>query len=329
MWETHEQDVNPIRAEAAGNKANNGDRGALSKMKPSRWIGSLNLHVTLLALLVGAGAVLSSAGLAAAQEAAPEEAAAAPEAELLSAEEIRELVAPVALYPDELLAVVLPATTNPLQIVQAQRYLDKRQTDQSLKPDQAWDPSILALLNYPDVVAKMNDDLEWTENLGTAVIDQQADVMDAIQQIRAEANAAGYLQTNEKQVVVQEKETIVIQSADPEVVYVPTYDPQAVVVQNYAAYPPPVYSNPYPYYYSPAATFFAGAVVGAPSPMPSTGTTTTSTSIPAATAAAIPTSTPATSISAAATPPTTPTMPPTGSPLSRILPAGQPSTLAT
>ena len=249
--------------EAAGNKANNGDGGALSKMKPSRWIGSLNLHVTLLALLVGAGAVSASAGLAVAQEAAPEEAAAAPEAELLSAEEIRELVAPVALYPDELLAVVLPATTNPLQIVQAQRYLDKRQTDQSLKPDQAWDPSILALLNYPDVVAKMNDDLEWTENLGTAVIDQQADVMDAIQQIRAEANAAGYLQTNEKQVVVQEKETIVIQSADPEVVYVPTYDPQAVVVQNYAAYPPPVYSNPYPYYYSPAATFFAGAVVGA------------------------------------------------------------------
>jgi hypothetical protein len=228
-------------------------------MKPSRWIGSLNWHVTLLALLVGAGAVLSSVGPAAAQE----EAAAAPEAAQLSAEEIRALVAPVALYPDELLAVVLPASTNPLQIVQAQRYLDKRQKDQSLQPDQAWDPSILALLNYPDVVAKLNDDLEWTEGLGTAVIDQQADVMDAIQQIRAEANAAGYLKSNEKQVVVQEKETIVIQSADPEVVYVPTYDPQVVVVQNYAAYPPPVYSNPYPYYYSPAATFFAGAVVGA------------------------------------------------------------------
>jgi hypothetical protein len=236
-----------------GRQANNGDGGALSKMKPSRWIGSLNLHVTLLALLLGAGAVLASAGPAAAQE----------QVEPLSAEEVRQLVAPVALYPDELLAVVLPAATNPLQVVQAQRYLEKRQKDQSLQPDPEWDPSILALLNYPDVVAKLNDDLEWTESLGAAVIDQQADVMDAIQQIRAEAHAAGYLQSNEKQKVVEDQGTIVIQSADPEVVYVPTYDPQVVVVQNYAAYPPPVYSNPYPYYYSPAATFFAGAVVGA------------------------------------------------------------------
>ncbi len=232
-------------------------------MKPSRWISSLNLRGTLFALLVGAGAALPSAGPVVAQDDSTEQAAAAPESALFSAEEIRELVAPVALYPDELLAVVLPAATNPLQIVQAQRYLDKRQKDQSLKPDPAWDPSILALLNYPDVVAKMNDDLDWTESLGTAVIDQQADVMDSIQQIRAEANAAGYLKSNDKQVVVQEKETIIIQSADPEVVYVPTYDPQVVVVQNYASYPPVVYSNPYPYYYSPAAAFWTGALVGA------------------------------------------------------------------
>ena len=98
-------------------------------------------------------------------------------------EELRKLVAPIALYPDELLAVVLPASTNPLQIVQAQRYLDKRKADQKLQPDANWDPSVLALLNYPEVVSKMNDDLQWTEDLGNAVIDQQKDIMDMIQQV--------------------------------------------------------------------------------------------------------------------------------------------------
>ncbi len=231
-------------------------------MKTLGWIGSPHLVLSLCALLLIEGAALTTARPVVAQESAEEEPV-VPEAELLTADEVRELVAPVALYPDELLAVVLPASTNPLQVVQAQRYLDKRQADQSLQPDPEWDPSILALLNYPDVVAKLNDDLGWTESLGVAVIDQQSDVMDAIQQIRAEAAAAGYLQSNEQQVVVQEKETIVIQSADPEVVYVPTYDPQVVVVQNYSAYPPVVYSDPYPYYYSPAATFWTGAVIGA------------------------------------------------------------------
>ncbi|MGH6932335.1 MAG: DUF3300 domain-containing protein [Dongiaceae bacterium] len=184
-------------------------------------------------------------------------------AQILGDQEIRELVAPVALYPDDLLAIVLPATTNPFQIVQSQRFLDKQKEDPSLQPDSEWDPSVLALLNYPDVVAEMNNDLDWTENLGNAVIDQQEDVMDMIQQVRAESYAGGYLKSGEQQVVVQDKETIVIQSASPEVIYVPQYDPQVVVMQDYSAYPPVVYSNPYPYYYSPAATFWTGALVGA------------------------------------------------------------------
>ena len=194
-----------------------------------------------------------------------QEAAAAPAAELLGPDELRKLVAPVALYPDELLAVVLPAAANPLQIVQAQRYLDKRKADQKLQPDAEWDPAVLALLNYPEVVSKMNADLEWTESLGNAVIDQQKDVMDMIQQIRAETYAGGYLKSDEKQTVVQEKETIIIQSADPEYIYVPSYDPQVVYVDHgpYYSYPPPYYAAPYPYYYSPGATFFAGAFVGA------------------------------------------------------------------
>jgi hypothetical protein len=183
----------------------------------------------------------------------------------LGPEDLRKLVAPVALYPDDLLAIVLPASTNPLQIVQAQRFLDKRKTDQKLQPNSEWDPSILALINYPEVVSKMNADLDWTQGLGNAVIDQQKDVMDMIQQIRSETYAGGYLKSNEKQTVVQEKETIVIQSADPQYIYVPDYDPQVVYVDHgpYYSYPPPVYATPYPYYWSPAATFFAGAFVGA------------------------------------------------------------------
>jgi len=196
---------------------------------------------------------------------APQEAAAAPAPELLGPDELRKLVAPVALYPDDLLAIVLPAATNPLQVVQAQRFLDKRKTDQNLKPNSEWDPAVLALINYPEVVSKMNADLDWTESLGNAVIDQQKDVMDMIQQIRAETYAGGYLKSDEKQTVVQEKETIIIQSADPQYIYVPSYDPQVVYVDHgpYYSYPPPYYAAPYPYYWSPAATFFAGAFVGA------------------------------------------------------------------
>ncbi len=227
----------------------------------------LSLARLFLCSLVGwAGAAFGDAAPGWAQESsAVQEAAAAPAAQLLGPEELRKLVAPVALYPDDLLAIVLPASTNPLQIVQAQRFLDKRKTDQTLQPNSEWDPSILALINYPEVVSKMNADLDWTQALGNAVIDQQKDVMDMIQQIRAETYAGGYLKSNEQQTVVQEKETIIIQSADPQYIYVPTYDPQVVYIDHgpYYSYPPPYYAAPYPYYWSPAATFFAGAFVGA------------------------------------------------------------------
>jgi hypothetical protein len=197
------------------------------------------------------------------QEAAEQEAALTDPAQLLSPEELRVVVAPVAFYPDDVLAVVLPASTTGIQVVEAERFLEKHKTDPSLQPDEDWDPSVSALINYPDVVALLNADLDWTQKLGDAVLDQQGDVMDTIQQIRAEAVSAGYLKSDEKQVITQEKETVVIQSADPEVVYVPQYDPAVVVQQTYATYPPPVYYDPYPPYYAPGATFFAGAVTGA------------------------------------------------------------------
>ncbi len=182
---------------------------------------------------------------------------------LLTAEELNALVAPVALYPDELLAVVLPASTNPLQVVEAQRFLEKKKSDPNLKPNQEWDPSVLALLNYPEVIKQMNDDLSWTQDLGNAVLDQQDDVLKAIQAARGSASAAGYLQSNDQQTVVNEGDNITIESSNPEVVYVPTYDPAPIVNNNYVNYPPPAYSEPYPPYWAPAATFFAGAFVGA------------------------------------------------------------------
>ena len=180
----------------------------------------------------------------------------------LSAAEIETLVAPIALYPDELTAIVLPASTFPVQIVQAARFLEKQKTDESLEPDEEWDSSVLGLLNYPEVTQMMNDDLSWTWKLGEAVVNQQQDVMAAIQGFRTKTDDAGNLESNEKVIVIKETEIIKIESASPEVIYVPTYNPTTVVVQQPAPYPY-YYSAPYPYYYSPAAAVWTGMFVGA------------------------------------------------------------------
>jgi len=184
-------------------------------------------------------------------------------APMLSAEELHALVAPVAFYPDDLLAIVLPAATQPLQVVEAARFLEKQKASKDLKPNENWDPAVLALLNYPEVIKLMNDDLDWTQRLGNAVMDQQQGVLEAIQAARAEATAAGALKSDEKQTVVTESNTIIIESSDPEVIYVPSYDPTPVVEHHYVNYPPPVYSTPYPYYYAPGAAFVTGMFVGA------------------------------------------------------------------
>ena len=184
----------------------------------------------------------------------------------LGAAELEELVGPIALYPDELLAIVLPASTYPLQIVQAARFLEKRKADSELEPDEAWDPSVLGLLNYPEVIDLMNTDLNWTWKLGDAVAYQQEDVLDAIQAFRAKVDEAENLEFGDKMSVVKETEegqqVIVIESASPEVIYVPTYQPTTVVVYQTAPYPY-YYSPPYPYYYRPAAVFWTGLFLGA------------------------------------------------------------------
>jgi hypothetical protein len=169
---------------------------------------------------------------------------------MLDATALSDLVAPIALYPDDLLAIVLPASTYPLQIVQAARFLERLESEPGLKPDDAWDPSVVALLNYPEALARLNDDLDWTWRLGTAVINQQSDVVQAVSDFRERAHVAGNLETDERQIVEATDDTITIRPASPDRIYVPYYEPARVVVYQAA---PVVYYYPsaYPVYYYP------------------------------------------------------------------------------
>lgn len=167
-----------------------------------------------------------------------------------SATELETLVGPIALYPDDLIGIVLPASTYPLQIVQASRFREQQAVDASLQPDDEWDNSVVALLNYPEVLELMDTNIDWTWALGEAVLAQQADVMDAIQDFRARAYEADNLQSDERQIVTQNEGVIEIAPADPEVIYIPYYEPErVVVVQPQPAYY--YYANPYPVYYYP------------------------------------------------------------------------------
>jgi hypothetical protein len=148
----------------------------------------------------------------------------------LTASQLDDLVAPIALYPDPLIAIILPASTVPTDIVLAARYLrDGKDADQI--DNQNWDPSVKALARYPDVLNTMDENLDWTNQLGAAVIAQQDDVMQAIQTQRAKANALGNLTTTPQQQVLVENQIIQIVPADPQIIYVPQYNPQVVYVQ--------------------------------------------------------------------------------------------------
>jgi hypothetical protein len=178
--------------------------------------------------------------------------------------ELEELVSPIALYPDDILGIILPASTFPLDVVRAARFLDDLELDPSLEPDESWDDSIVALLNYPEVLRLMNDDLDWTWALGEAVLTDQAAVLDAAQAFRSRAFAAGNLRSDDKQIVGNSDGAIEIKPADPEVVYIPVYEPREVVIYNavprYRYYPIgyPVYYYPYPFGYSFGIDYFWG-----------------------------------------------------------------------
>ena len=183
----------------------------------------------------------------------------------LSQAQLDKLVGPIALYPDDLVGIILPAATYPLEIVQADRFLEQRKSDKNLPVDEAWHDPVKSLLNYPDVVKKMSADLDWTSDLGEAVVSDQGAVLGAIQRFRRQAQTAGNLKSDDKQTVIVEKEVIQVVQANPEVIYVPQYNPATVVVAGaYPAYgyypaPYPVYYYPYP----PGAAFATGLIWGA------------------------------------------------------------------
>jgi hypothetical protein len=186
-------------------------------------------------------------------------------------EELDQMLAPLALYPDSLLAQILMASTYPLEVVQAARWAE---ANKSLKDEamtkalekESWDASVKSLVAFPDVLKMMDEKLDWTQKVGDAFLAQQKQVMDTVQNLRKKAKDSGNLETNKEQKVVVEKETqvIVIESADPKVVYVPAYNP-AVVYGSWwwPSYPPYPY---YPYGYVPGAAAFgfcAGVALGA------------------------------------------------------------------
>lgn len=197
----------------------------------------------------------------------------------LTTEEMEVLVARIALYPDDLVAAIVSASLYPLQIVEAERFLEAKQKKKDLAPNKEWDGSVISLLNYPEIVKMMSDDLEWTQSLGAVAVDQQEDLLAAIQQLREKAVAMGVLKSNDKVVVekasaesgssaggppAQGGESIVIKSSDPQVVYVPQYPPEMLYEDNYPIPAEPIYyGDSYPSYWYPGAGFWAGAITGA------------------------------------------------------------------
>src|SRR6266567_4709673 len=190
----------------------------------------------------------------------------------LAPQELDSLVAPIALYPDPLLAQTLAASTYPLEVIQLQQWMDKNKNLQGKAladavAKQPWDPSVQSLVEFPDVVQRMAGNIQWTTDLGNAFLAQQSDVMGAVQRMRAKAQGTGNLKTSAQQVVKTEtvssgKQVIEIQQANPDVVYVPSYDPQVV----YGAAPPayPYYPYTYPGYVpGTALAWGAGIALGA------------------------------------------------------------------
>ena len=181
-------------------------------------------------------------------------------------EQLEQLVAPVALYPDELVAEVLAAATYPAQIVVADRFLEDHKDLQGQPladaiDKQPWDSSVKALTEFPSVVANMDKNLSWTSSLGEAYMNQQQDVMNAVQAMRQRAQQSGNLNSNSQQKVTEQGNTIVIEPAAPDVVYVPTYDPWVTYGAPLVAWPG-WYWYPGLYVATPGISFGLGFGVG-------------------------------------------------------------------
>jgi hypothetical protein len=183
-----------------------------------------------------------------------------------SPQELQQLVAPIALYPDALVAQILAASTYPTEIVEADRWM---QSHPKLKGEelakevdtQPWDPSVKALTQFPSVLENMDKNLSWTSSLGDAYANQQQNVTDAVQVMRQQAHKAGHLDSNAQEKVTTQGNTIIIEPANPEVVYVPAYDPWLVYGDPIVAYPG-WYPVPGIFFGGPAISFGVGFGVG-------------------------------------------------------------------
>jgi Protein of unknown function (DUF3300) len=201
-----------------------------------------------------------------AQEPAPARASQGPQYSIRTPEQLQQLVAPIALYPDSLVAQVLAASTFPEQVVEADRWV---QAHPNLKGDALgqevdqmdWDPSVKALAAFPSVLGNMDRNLSWTSSLGDAYYNQQQDVMDAVQVMRQKAEQAGNLQSTPQHTVTAQGSTIIIQPTTPDVVYVPAYNPWLVFGAPVVAWPG---WYPYPgiWYAGPYLSFGVGFGIG-------------------------------------------------------------------
>jgi hypothetical protein len=176
-----------------------------------------------------------------------------------TAQELDALVAPIALYPDALLSQILMASTYPLEVVQAARWSKANpglSGDEAVKKadKETWDVSVMSLVAFPNVLEMMNEKLDWTQKLGDAFLGQQGEVLAAVQRLRQLAKNNGNLESNQQQVVRSEAQSIIIEPAQPQTIYVPAYNPTVV----YGAWPYPAYP---PYYYPGVAAWYPGTAL--------------------------------------------------------------------
>jgi hypothetical protein len=216
----------------------------------------MNIKAVLTVLTVAA---VAAYGLSQAEAQAPIPVPVPQAAQQIAPQELDAMLAPIALYPDALVAQILMAATYPLEVVEADRWLQdpdnaalKGTQLTSALNQQSWDPSVKSLVPFPQILHMMDSNLDWTERLGNAFLADQAEVMDSVQRLRQRADAAGKLVSTPQQVVTTNDGVIQIEPANPDFVYVPVYDPAIIYgVWPYPAYPP---------FYFPE--FFGGVIVG-------------------------------------------------------------------
>jgi len=167
--------------------------------------------------------------------------------------QLEQMLAPIALYPDPLLSQILMASTYPLEVVEAVRWLRNHPNlngEDAVRAavNENWDPSVKSLLAFPHVLARMDEDLQWLQTLGDAFLAQEPQVMDAVQSLRRRAQAAGNLRSDERQRITETGPVLVVQPADPQIIYVPYYDPRVVYGSWWWPHYAPVYWRPFPGY---------------------------------------------------------------------------------